>query len=73
MFENFEKKSSCMLRKYIFSAIAAAILDFGNHYCFLNISVITQILFMNIEMYILVQQIHIRMLEISKDTQVDCH
>ena len=50
-----------MLRKYIFFAIIAAILDLENRYYFLNISVITQIEFMSIEMYILVQQIHIRL------------
>ena len=49
-----------MLRKNIFFAFAAAILDMENRYYFLNISVITQIEFMNTEMYILVQQIHIR-------------
>ena len=55
------KKSRCsMLRKNKFFAISAAILDLENRYYFLNISVITQIEFMNIEMYILVQQIHIR-------------
>ena len=37
------------------------ILDLENRYYFLNISVITQIEFMNIEMYILVQQIHIHL------------
>ena len=50
-----------MLRKNIFLAITTAILDLVNRYYFLNISVITQIEFMNIEMYILVQQIHIRL------------
>ena len=55
------KKSRCMLRKKIFFAITAAILDLENRYYFLNISVITQIEFMNIEMYILVQQIYIRL------------
>ena len=37
------------------------ILDLENRYYFLNISAITRIEFMNIEMYILVQQIHIRL------------
>ena len=55
------KKSRCMLRKNKFFAITAAILDLENRYYFLNISVITQIEFMNIEMYILVQQIYIRL------------
>ena len=55
------KKSRCMLRKKYFFAKAAAILDLENRYYFLNIFVITQIEFMNIEMYILVQQIHIRL------------
>ena len=57
------KNSRCMLRKNIFFAISAAILDLENRYYFLNISVITQIEFMNIEMYILIliQQIHIRL------------
>ena len=50
-----------MLRRNIFFAITAAILDLENRYNFLNISVITQIEFLNIEMYILVQQIHIRL------------
>ena len=50
-----------MLRKNIFFAITAAILDLENRYYFLNISVMTQIKFMNIEMYILVQQIPIRL------------
>ena len=53
------KKTRCMLRKNIFFAITAAILDLENRYYFLNISVITQIEFMNIEIYILVQQIYI--------------
>ena len=60
-----------MPQKFFFSAIAAAMLDFGNRYCFLNISVITQIEFMNIEMYILVQQIHIRLcLKLAKTRNV---
>ena len=45
---------------YIF-AISAAILDLENSHYFLNISVITQIEFINTEMYVLVQQIHIRL------------
>ena len=49
-----------MLRKYIFFVCVAAILDMENRYYFLNISVITQIEFMNTEMYFFVQQIHIR-------------
>ena len=55
------KKSRCMLRKKYFFAKAAAILDLENRCYFLNIFVITQTDFMNIEMYILVQQIHIRL------------
>ena len=55
------KKSRCMLTKNIFFVITAAILDLENRYYFLNISVITQIEFMNIELYILIQQIHIRL------------
>ena len=57
--EILKKKSRCMLRKNKFFAITAAIMDLENGYYFLNISVITQIEFMNIEMYILVQQIYI--------------
>ena len=53
------KKSRRMLQKNIFFAVSVAILDSENRYYFLNISVITQIEFMNIEMYILVLQIHI--------------
>ena len=49
-----------MLRKNIFFAFVAAILDMGNRDYFLNIPVITQIEFMNTEMFFLVQQIHIR-------------
>ena len=45
------KKSRFMLRKKIFFAITTAILDLENRYYFLNIPVITQIEFMNIEMY----------------------
>jgi len=54
------KKTRCMLRKYIFFAFAATILDMENLYYFLNISDITQIEFMNTHVYLLVQQIHIR-------------
>jgi len=57
---NFGKTRS-MLRKNIFFAITAAILDLENRYYFLNISDITKIEFMNIKMYILVQQKHIRL------------
>ena len=49
-----------MLKKYFF-AITAAILDLENRYYFLNISDITKIEFMNIKMYILVQQKHVRL------------
>ena len=48
--------------------------DLKNRYYFLNMFVITQIEFMNIKMYILVQQeTHSSKLEISKNTQVNCH
>ena len=59
--EILKQKSRCRLRKIIYFAITAAILDLENRYYFLNISVITHIEFMSIEIYILVQQIHIRL------------
>ena len=55
------KKITLYATKKYFFAISVAILDLENRYYFLNISVITQIEFMNIEMYILVLQIHIRL------------
>ena len=55
------KKITLYATKKYFLAITAAILDLENRNYFLNISVITQIEFMNIEMYIFVQQIHIRL------------
>ena len=52
-FDMFNKTLEILLwRNIYFFAITAAILDLENRYYFLNISVITQIEFLNIEMYI---------------------
>ena len=73
---NFGKTRS-MLRKNIFFAITAAILDLENRYYFLNISVNdcyhTDWIHEHRIVHFGAADTHSYMLEISKNTQVSCH